>query len=214
MRRCSRTLGLSVVGLMLVGSAACGSSPAASPSVGPTPVAPAPLQPGDAIRVSFSREPDQSGEYSVDETGSVALPFLGARSVRDLPPNALKAELMAAYDGQLRNQTIEVRLLRRVRVLGAVRNPGLFHVDATMTLADMVAQAGGVTDDGKLEDIRIMRGSQVVRSDVAAGAGAFEAMQSGDQVFVPRKSWFSRNAAVLVGGTLSALGFIVGSAFF
>src|SRR5262249_36593226 len=36
----------------------------------------APLGPGDAIRTTFWREPQMSGEYRVDETGTVVLPLL------------------------------------------------------------------------------------------------------------------------------------------
>lgn len=200
--------------LFVVFATGCASGGSAASTAMMAPTAPAPLEPGDAIRVTFSREADQSGMFTVDETHSVSLPFLGGRSVEGISPAVLKADLVSAYGQQLRNQTIEIVLLRRVRVLGSVRDPGLYHVDATMSLADMVAQAGGATDEGKLEDIQVIRGSQVMRANVEAGAGAFASLQSGDQVFVPRKSWFARNAVVLVGGTLSALGFIVGSAFF
>ena len=34
-------------------------------------------------------------------------------------------------------------------------------------------------------------------------------LESGDQIFIPRNSWFYRNAGVLIGATISAAGVIV-----
>jgi protein involved in polysaccharide export with SLBB domain len=175
------------------------------------PTEPAPLQPGDAIEVRFSWEAEQTGTFLVNETGTAALPFLGSWAVTETPPAALRTRLLEAYREQLRNQTVEVRLLRRVRVLGSVQEPGLYHIDATMTLADIVATAGGATPDGKLEDTRILRGGRELRADVEGGAGVFQQLASGDQVFVPRKSWWTRNSALLVSASLSAAALLLGT---
>jgi len=109
-----------------------------------------PLIPGDAIRLAFWREPDFNGDYPVDENGSVVLPILGYRKVNGIPPADLKAILLDEYREQLRNQDVQITLLRRVRILGAVHEPGLYFVDPTMTLGDAVALAGGATGDGKV----------------------------------------------------------------
>ena len=104
----------------------------------------APLAPGDAIRTTFWREPQLNGDYRVDETGTVVLPVLGARSVRDIDPVHLKTALVNDYGRQLRSpDDVQIVLLRRVRVLGAVKTPGLYLVDPTMTLGDVIALAGG-----------------------------------------------------------------------
>jgi polysaccharide export outer membrane protein len=165
-----------------------------------------PLRPGDAVRVSFSREPDQSGTYQVDATGNVALPFIGQYDVTSTSPDSLRLELLSAYDGQLRNQTISVELLRRVRVLGAVKEPGLYHVDGTMTVADVIAQAGGATENGRLEDVRVVRDNQVIYANVEVDAGAFRYLGSGDQVLLPEKSWLAKHSGLLVGSIITAFG--------
>ncbi len=201
--RLAMCLGLPVV-------VACASSGPPGPSVAPAVAAPAPLEPGDAIQVSFSREPDQSGQYEIDESRRVALPFLDEWSVQGIPPDTLRSRLLAAYRSQLRNQTIDVRLLRRVRVLGAVQKPGLYLVDGTMTLADVVAQAGGATSEGNLNDVRVLRNGTQVQADLRGGVMAFEQLHSGDQVYLPEKSWLSRHAATMIGATVSAaVGLIV-----
>ncbi len=181
--------------------------------VGPPPlraqdVAPGssqPLQPGDALQVSFSMEPELNGIYSVDESGRVNLPILGSRSVGTLPPAELKQQLVDEYDGQLRNQTVQITWLRRVRVFGAVNVPGLYHIDGTMTLADAIALAGGATPIGKYDGVKIIRGGEVVREDLPASTLVGEQIYSGDQIMVPERSWASRYAGVIIGATLSAV---------
>ena len=110
-----------------------------------------PLKPGDVIRLSISREEGMSGDYAVDETGHAGLPLIGMKPVTAVPADQLRREIVAAYEEQLRNQTIQVVFLRRVRVLGEVRNPGLYHVDPTMTLGDAIALAGGPTTSRSFE---------------------------------------------------------------
>lgn len=202
-----------------VGCASAGSGPGspagpeAEGAAAPGAVT-APLQPGDAIRVRLSREPDQSGQFTVDESGAVGLPFLGARHVGGLRPDSLRRSLVSEYEARLKNQTIEVRLMRRVRVLGEVNEPGLYHVDATMSLADVVARAGGTTSDGELEEVRILRGGTEVNTNVRSQAGAFERLRSGDQVYVPRRSWLARHSGVVVSGAISMVGFLIGVVVF
>ena len=173
-----------------------------------------PLVPGDAIRLSFWREPEYSGDYIVDERGLAVLPLLGQQKITGIPPATLKQRLLQEYGEQLRNQEVQIILLRRVRILGAVQNPGLFHVDPTMTLGDAVALAGGATPQGKLDGIRVFRGGFEIRSDLDTSAPVIDAIRSGDQIIVPERSWLSRNAAVIIGGTISAVGIIVAAAAF
>jgi len=164
-----------------------------------------PLQPGDALQVSFSMEPDLNGIYYVDEGGHVNLPILGSRYVGERPPADLKQSLIVEYDGQLRNQTVQITWMRRIRVFGAVNVPGLYHIDGTMTLADAIALAGGATPIGKLDDVEIIRQGQVVLEGLPASTLVGEQVYSGDQIMVPERSWMSRYAGVIIGATLSAI---------
>ena len=196
----TRILTIVVAGTALVAGAVRGQSTEAM----------APLAPGDAIRIAFWREPELNGEYPVDETGMVVLPLLGARSVSSFAPAQLKTQLTDDYAKELRTpDDVQIVLLRRVRVLGAVKEPGLFLVDPTMTLGDAVALAGGATADGKLNGIRIMRGGLEVRADLDQSTPMAEHLRSGDQILVPQKSWLSRNTTLVIGGGLSAAALII-----
>jgi protein involved in polysaccharide export with SLBB domain len=167
------------------------------------------LVPGDLIRLSGTRETELPGDYPVDETGTVVLPLLGARRVTGVAAGELKDQLRAAYRQQLRNQEVQIALLRRVRVLGAVKNPGIYHVDPTMSVADAIALAGGATDEGKLSTVRIVRAGKTVRANVDRDAPVAGGLRSGDQIMVPERSWMSRNGKFVVGGLLSAVGIVV-----
>jgi protein involved in polysaccharide export with SLBB domain len=168
-----------------------------------------PLVPGDAIRLMFWREPDFNGDYPVDENGSVVLPILGYRNVTDVSPAVLKESLLSEYRDQLRNQEVQITLLRRVRVLGAVHEPGLYFVDPTMTLGDAVALAGGATSDGKLNDIKIIRGGEEIRSGMDSSIKVVAEVQSGDQIMVPERSWISRKGAVVVAAIVTASALVI-----
>ncbi|MFQ5891046.1 MAG: polysaccharide biosynthesis/export family protein [Gemmatimonadota bacterium] len=166
-----------------------------------------PLQPGDQIRLSFEREPELNGEYPIDETGSVVLPLLGRWRVTETPAARLKDTLFVEYDAQLRNQTVQVILLRRVRVLGAVQQAGVYHIDPTMTFGDVVALAGGATRDGKPDKIRILRDGDVIRTDLTTSDPVLTDLRSGDQVMIPERSWLSRNSRWVIGSTISIAAF-------
>jgi protein involved in polysaccharide export with SLBB domain len=153
---------------------------------------PAVARPGDVIRLSIWREPQLSGDFVVDETGTVVLPKIGPVIVNGETPVTLRARLTAAYGAYVNHTSIAVTLLRRVQVLGAVRNPGLYTADPTMTLSDVLAQAGGVTPHGNARTVQLIpRGGSPVAVSPHASVAQLP-VRSGDQLFVPERSWFLR----------------------
>ncbi len=172
------------------------------------------LAPGDMIRLSFWREPAMNGDYPIDESGRVVLPLLGARHVSSTAPVELIDRLTQDYDVHLNNQQVNITLLRRIRVLGSVQNPGVYHINPTMTLSDALALAGGATSDGKLNGVRLLRDGNTISTNLERAGRLTADIRSGDQIFVPERSWFSRHSRVVVGGVLSAATLIVTQAIF
>lgn len=169
------------------------------------------LQPGDVISVQIWREPDLSGSFLVDEQGIVVLPLLGEKRVVDVPIRALREMLVEEYRVQLRNPSITITPLRRIHVLGEVTKPGLYEVDPTITLAAAVALAGGATQVGDLNRIRIIRGESMLMERVGATAALTAVdIRSGDQILVDRRSWFERNSTFLISVGLSIPSVIAG----
>lgn len=198
-----------VVGSLVVAVASACSPSQPPPAVTTGTQASPELLPGDAVRVQVWREADISGVFTVDDRGIVTLPLLGERQVSGLDPTELRDALLSDYKEYLQNPSIEVSILRRINILGEVRSPGLYPVDATISLADALALAGGVTQIADPNKIQLVRDNAVIAEgvDQAAMIGASD-IRSGDQIVVGMKSWFSRNIAVVLGSTIAAAAII------
>jgi polysaccharide export outer membrane protein len=136
----------------------------------------------------------------VDESGTVTLPRLGPVRLDTIPADSLRGRLVQAYQTYLNNPTIELTPLRRVAVIGAVLKPGLYPVDATMTVADVLALAGGASPNGKTDKVELRRDGKRLAADLELGSSvAAASLRSGDQLYVPQRSWLSRNSWVISG---------------
>jgi polysaccharide export outer membrane protein len=152
------------------------------------------LQPGDVVRLWIWREEDMSGDYPVDQNGEVVFPKIGVVKVTGIAPPTLKERLQSSYARYLRDPSMEVRFLRRVRVSGQVMKPGLYHIDPTQSVADALVLAGGVAPDGAQDRIELRRDGKVIDTNTRQSATIAEsAIHSGDQLYVPLKSWSSRH---------------------
>jgi protein involved in polysaccharide export with SLBB domain len=188
---------------LLTAQAAPGAQPGSAQGF-----ATSPLRPGDGLRVRVWREPDLSGDFTVDESGVVTLPKLGPIRVGDESVAVLKARIVSSYAKYI-TQPVEVTPLLRVRVLGEVRTPGLYKVEPGMTLNDAIALAGGTTSSGRADRVNLIRNGRSVDAVLSPNAVLAESpLQSGDQLFVPERSWMSRNPGILYGA-ISAVATIV-----
>jgi polysaccharide biosynthesis/export protein len=168
------------------------------------PPAVAGVRPGDVISVWVWREADYSGEFPVDARGLVVLPNLGPVAARGKTAQALSDSITRAYQKFLANPSIRVTVLRRISVSGAVTKPGLYPADATITVGELIAQAGGISPNGNQSRIQLVRNGQVLASSIGPGTVLQNSeLQSGDQIFVPERSWFSRNGGVFLAGGVS-----------
>lgn len=141
-----------------------------------------------------------SDTFFVAGSGRVILPKLGELPAAGRQPEALRDSLRAAYSVFLTNPSIEITILRRIGVLGEVTRPGLYFADPTMTLSEIIAMAGGVTQQGDVHRIFVLRDGQELAIGESGGAGvAAVAVQSGDQVVVGRRNWFELNLLAIAG---------------
>lgn len=200
-----------LVALIIVTVAAVATPRASSAqrATEPVQVASAVLaRPGDVVRLRIWREPDMSGEFPVDANGEAVFPRLGTMQVTDISVDSLKRRLVNAYTTYLRDPSIEVTMLRRVSVAGAVRTPGVFTVDPTLTVADVVALAGGATPEGHKDRVEVVRSGESTSQRISRVMRVGDTLlRSGDQIVVPERSWASRNLAVIMGG-VSTIGFL------
>lgn len=158
------------------------------------------LLPGDVIEIRIWLEPDLSGKFQVDEDGTVVLPLLGRKQVVGVSPVELRDQLTEEYRRYLINPSVNITLLRRISVLGEVRLPGLYTVDATVSVADVIAMAQGLSPEGDANEIVLVREGKIIRSNLTGTMVIAESdIRSGDQIIVGRRSWASRNLGALIG---------------
>jgi protein involved in polysaccharide export with SLBB domain len=170
------------------------------------------LRPGDMISLKIWREPDLSDTLRVDADGIAVFPKLGPMLVTDVLPDSLQRFLVASYSRYLQNPSIEVTFSRRITIWGAVNRPGPYPVDRTMTITDALSLAGGATQEGKANRVELRRGDERTVIDLSGDPRVWETpLRSGDQLFVPQRSWFSRNTGLVLGavGTLTSLVYLV-----
>jgi polysaccharide export outer membrane protein len=151
-------------------------------------------QPGDRVGVKVYLEPSLSDEVLVNSKGDIVLARIGTVHAASITLGALPDTLRARYATFLRNPDVSVTVLRRVVVNGDVGRPNVYYVDVTSTLRDVIAQAGGITENGNPGEVAIIRDGQRIpvpnwRDDVSRASD----LQSGDQIFVPKRSWLYRN---------------------
>jgi len=125
------------------------------------------LAPGDKLRVTVFGEDRLSGEYQIDNAGSISLPLAGTIQ----GANLTKTELEQAITTQLKSQylrnpkvTVDVVTYRPFYVLGEVQKPGEYPFRSGLNVLSAVAIAGGATYRANTSTVMIQRsGSQELK---------------------------------------------------
>ena len=168
---------------------------------------------GDVVKLWVWREEELSGEFLVPENGIVVFPKIGPQKVTDKPMAQLRDALVAEFQKYLRNPSIEISFLRRVNILGAVRKAGVYTLDPTMTVAMAVAMAEGTTEHGRGDRVILIRDGERLVTDIDQKTKIGDLpIRSGDQLFVPERSWVSRNTglvAAAVTGVFSVISVLI-----
>jgi polysaccharide export outer membrane protein len=168
------------------------------------------LRPGDIVRLRIWREPDLSGDFPIDEQGVAVFPKIGPTHVVAVTTDSLKRMLVTTYSAYLRDPSIEVTFLRRVTVLGAVKLPGIYPADPTMSISDVVAMAGGALPNGRPHNFELRRGGERIDVDFNEVTPIGRTpIRSGDEIYVPERSWFARNGIYVIGAAVTATAIIV-----
>jgi len=191
-----------VLALGLAGSAAAQSAEKAA-SV---------IRPGDVLRVTVWRDATLSGEFAVAMDGTVAHPLYRELNVAGKTIPEIEVEFRALL-GRLSTQPqFVIEPLVRISVGGQVRTPNLYTVPPLTTLAEAVALAGGVSDQGKLDRVRVFRDGQELIVDLTSPESglAQQPVQSGDQIYVDRRISFFREYIAPAGSITAALAAIAG----
>ncbi len=187
------------------------------------------LNPGDVVRIEVWGRETLTGQFQVDEQGNVNYPMLGAISTRGITVAELRDTLRSGLENLFASPFITITPLFRLAVLGEVRNPGLYTIDPTLTVLDVVALAGGPTPDGDLNNTRLIRPNVETAEDSSptdspeAGSLAADTLQqtlrgqtlqeigvrSGDRIVVPRKRFTLSDIALIASIAQLGLSLII-----
>jgi polysaccharide biosynthesis/export protein len=169
------------------------------------------LGPKDGLSISVWGHDELSGKFTIAADGSLSFPLVGPINAADRTVSELQTELNDRLaDGYVKNPrvTVEVEhyVSQRVFVMGEVHTPGAVPLTGPMTLLEVLARAGSLTEQAG-GDLVILRGAtdQATAGPLAQGqAGTAELgrlsvqqlrrgnvaanipLRSGDTVFVPR----------------------------
>ena len=158
------------------------------------------FRPGDAINVVVweylyeeRRNLDFSGIYPINPEGYVALPLVGEIRIKALTLDEVTKLIKEKYSEYLKEPYVYVRPLIRVTMQGAFRQPGLYLIDPSKSLWDLVALAEGPRAGANLEKLQVRRGGEIVIDGLL---NAYErgysleeiGIETGDQVIVPAEN--------------------------
>ena len=152
------------------------------------------LRPGDVLVITVWGQEAYSGEFKVDETGHIPYPVLGEIDTRDKTVTQIREVIKAGLEQIFNDPFVTVNPQFSIAVLGEVRNPGLFPVDPTLTVLDIVAMAGGPGPNGNINKIQLLRGGQTLdlrfeQDRVGALTLQQVGLRSGDQIMVARRGF-------------------------
>jgi polysaccharide export outer membrane protein len=169
--------------------------------------------PEDVLTVTVFNEPALSGRYRVENDGEFSYPFLGRVKAGGTTLADLAAVLRTKLsEGYLRNPqvTVDVDQFRSqsVFVMGEVRSPGKYVLTGSVSLLEVLAQAGSTTPSAGNEVLVLHPKSPAIEAVSVAAPGDAEVrrvslreieggrlsqnvpIRDGDTVFVPKAERF------------------------
>ena len=177
------------------------------------------LSPGDSVRIVVWRKPEFSGDFVVAPNGTITHPLFRSVQVGGMPYATAEANLRKFLARFEENPEFVMEALIRVAISGEVDRPQVFALRPETTIAEAVARAGGATEVGARNRVRVLRlnptGEQeqliVNLTDPTAGYGRIP-VRSGDQIIVDRRKSFMRDVllpTLTVIGSVASLGLLI-----
>ena len=151
------------------------------------------LRPGDILRITVWRQPEFSGEFYITADSSLAHPLYQTVRVGGVALSVVRHRLEDFLTTYVQDPQIVVEPLLPVTVGGEVSAPSLYRLPRETTIAQAVAQAGGATPLGRLDQVRVVRGDRVAMVDLTDVRSPYPEIPivSGDQIFVTQRSTFN-----------------------
>ena len=182
----------------LAAAAACAtpSPPLRPDGVGVVRSAPR-FVPGDVFEVRVFDEEELSGQFQVQEDGTIEFPLVGRVTLEGLTQGEATVALEERLaDGLLKNPSVTVIVLERksveISVLGEVAKPGTFPFVERLSLVQAISEAGGLGPVAAPRRVKLIRKGpdgpetyQISLEEITAGKAQDVPLEPGDIVFVP-----------------------------
>ncbi|MEO8192492.1 MAG: polysaccharide biosynthesis/export family protein [Gemmatimonadales bacterium] len=165
------------------------------------------LNPGDQLRITVWRKPEMSCDCVVGPNGTITHPLYREVQVTGLTMSAVEERLRTFLAKYETNPQFVVQPLVKIIVGGEVRTPNVYSVPPETTIAQAIALAGGPTERGLIDQVKVVRDRQEVKLDVSrpdSDAGLLQ-IRSGDQVLVGRKGTSARELIGPVASSIAAI---------
>jgi polysaccharide export outer membrane protein len=177
------------------------------------------LTPGDSVRIVVWRKPEFSGDFVVAPNGTITHPLFRSVQVAGVPFATAEANLRRFLARFEDNPEFVIEPLIRVAISGEVERPLVYALRPETTVAEAVARAGGATQLGARNRVRVLRlqpsGQQeqllVNLTDPQAGYGRIP-IRSGDHIIIDRRKSFMRDILLPtlgVIGSIASLGLLI-----
>ena len=178
---------------------------APTPAAAATPGPMLALGAGDSVSVQVYGRPELTLTTYVADDGAIPVPLAGRVPVSGLAPAEAAERIAAAYRQAkfLVDPQVTVLLLQsrsqQVSVLGAVQHPGRYVIDTNATVMDLLAQAGGIAENGARTVYLIHGGTDGKGARTAIDLNGLDRdgvplpvanLHGGDSVFVPVAAQF------------------------
>ena len=143
--------------------AAPAPAPAGAPKLpeGVTPSEDYIIGPEDVLVVVFWRDKDMTTEAVVRPDGKITLPLVNDIQAAGLAPEELRVKIQAAAARYIEDPSASVVVKqinsRRVFITGQVLKPGPYNLTGPMTVLQLIAMAGGLTEFAEKKQIAIVR---------------------------------------------------------
>lgn len=139
---------------------------------------------GDAVNIVVYGEPDMTMKLTLDKSGTINFPYIGALVLKGKTPEQVSQELTTRLRGDyLQNPmvTVSIAEFRKIYVSGEVKTPNGYAYEPGMTVEKAIALGGGFTDRADRKDISIrLSGSNELLDNVDVR----HSVHAGDTVIV------------------------------
>lgn len=169
------------------------------------------VRPADVIRLSVWRQPEFTGEFPIAPDGTILHPLLTEVRVVGRTRDQVREQLRQVLLRYETEPQFVFDYLYRIGLTGEVRLPNLYNLPPETTITQAVAAAGGVSEFGRLDQVRLIRGGRETILDLRNPAPEVAEMRirSGDQIRVPRRGAGWRDFVGLAAALVAAVASVV-----